>query len=140
MQVALIPASPFSRAFDTDLSRFVLFDKVQGKMPYDAQVGGSMPDSYPALVLAKGYIETPMQTVFDTPVTSGCLSEDPSITAQTGNVYSLRKRRLISPPYFTGQNAFSLLGSWGQSGLPHRVMTQAKELADEAYPFHGRRH
>jgi len=86
MQVALIPASPFSRAFNTDFSRFVLFDKVEGEMPYDAQVGGSMPDSYPALVLAKGYVETPMQTVFDTPMTSGCLTEDPSITGQTGDV------------------------------------------------------
>jgi hypothetical protein len=86
MQVAVIPSSPFSRAFDTDLSGFVLLDKVEGKMPYDAQVGGSMPDSYSAVVLAKRNVETPMQPVFDAPVTSGCLSKDLGITGQTGNV------------------------------------------------------
>ena len=75
MEIGLVPASPFSRCFDADFSAFVLFDKVEGKMPYDAQVGGSMPYSYSALILAKGYIETPMQAVFDTPMTSGCLSK-----------------------------------------------------------------
>ena len=86
MQVSLIPASPFSRAFDTDFSRFVLFDKVKGKMPYDAQVGGSMPYSYSAVIFAKSYIETPMQTVFYTTMTSGCLRKDLGITWQTGNI------------------------------------------------------
>src|SRR5574341_469658 len=86
MEVALIPASPFPRGFDTAFSRFVLFNKVEGEMPYDAQVGGSMPRSYPALILAKGYVETPVQTVFDTPMTSGCLSKELGITGQTRNV------------------------------------------------------
>ncbi|GKT09526.1 hypothetical protein DSTSK_28310 [Desulforhabdus sp. TSK] len=78
--VALIRTGLFSRGFDTMFPCFVLFDKVEGKMSYDGQIGGSLSHLYSVLIFSKGYVETPVQPVFYAPMSAGCLSKSLGIT------------------------------------------------------------
>jgi len=61
--------------FDPALGRCILFEQVQGQAAQNGEVLGRRADSDPALILAKGHIEQPMDLILDAPMAADRLAE-----------------------------------------------------------------
>ena len=86
-EIILVPSGSLAACLDTYLARRILFDEAEGKPVDDGQISRSMSLAHSAIVLARGNIKTPIQTIFDAPMVSDSFSKAFGITGQVGMKY-----------------------------------------------------
>lgn len=79
-QVIIAPAGSLSACLYADLPERILLDEAECKASNNGQIGWGMRTANPAVILTKGDVETPVQTVFDAPMVPCRLCEPLGVT------------------------------------------------------------
>src|SRR3954453_18412781 len=79
--VAVVPGSLLAPATEAGLGAPVPGDQVEGDLAKEGEVAHSRPVAHPAVILAEGDVQHPMQRVLNTPVPADCLDQDLGVIA-----------------------------------------------------------
>lgn len=82
----MVPCGLESFAVDTEFAGFVLFEQVKGDAVEHGEVLRGVTGAFAAEVFAEGYIEHPVQFVFDAPVLSNESIQPCGVRRKTGEV------------------------------------------------------
>src|SRR3954467_9081272 len=81
--VAVVPGSLLAPATEAGLGALVPCDQVESDLAKESEVAGSLPVAHPAVILAEGDVQHPMQRVLNTPVPADCPDQDGGIIVAT---------------------------------------------------------
>src|SRR3954451_6979536 len=74
--VGVVPGSLLAPAPEAGLGAPVSGDQVEGDLAKEGEVARSRPVAHPAVILAEGDVQHPMQRVLNTPVPADCSDQD----------------------------------------------------------------
>src|SRR3954470_5120001 len=77
--VAVVPGSLLAPATEAGLGAPVPGDQIEGELAKEGEVARSRPVAHPAVILAEGDVQHPMQRVLNTPVPADCPDQDGGI-------------------------------------------------------------
>src|SRR3954454_17089926 len=77
--VGVVPSSLLALATEAGLGAPVSGDQVESDLAKKSEVARSRPVAHPAVILAEGDVQHPMQRVLNTPVSADCPDQDSGI-------------------------------------------------------------